>query len=195
MMRQLQHSSIFGDRQPAGMRLAFVGHELRPIAAYKSFAVPPVAIEFPRRPDADAINESIPLFYIGQNRKGAWVVREAEGRSGGLFLFKQSAVRFAHRQCEPQGCAIMYLAGPIELDIDGQGRCTVPLSTLEKAAQQTPLVVRPAALITAAWRKIATVFAHNAATLRRNRTAAEQELFGGRYTLTSKNDDDLPIWR
>ena len=27
-----------------------------------------------------------------------------------------------------------------------------------------------------------------------HRTAAEQELFGGRYTLTSKNDDDLPVW-
>jgi hypothetical protein len=194
MMRQLQQSSTFGDCQPVGTRLVFVGHELRPIAAYKSFAVPPAVTEFPRRPDADAINESIPLFYIGQNRKGAWVVREAEGRSGGLFLFKQSAVRFARRQSEPQGCAIMYLAGPIELDIDGQGRCAVPLSTVEKAAKQMPLVVRLAALITGAWRKIAAVSSHNAAALRRHRTAAEQELFGGRYTLTSKNDDDLPVW-
>ena len=89
----------------------------------------------------------------------------------------------------------MYLAGPIELDIDSQGLCAVPLSTVEKAARQTPLVVRLAALVTEAWRKITAVFSHNAAALRRNRTAVEQELFGGRYTLTSKNDDDLPVWR
>jgi hypothetical protein len=42
--------------------------------------------KFPPRPDASDLNAAIPLFYIGQNRKGAWVVREAEGRSGGLFL-------------------------------------------------------------------------------------------------------------
>ena len=77
--------------------------------------------QLPRRPDASALSEAIPLFYIGRNKSGLWVVREAAGGSGGLFLFKQSAARFARRQSEPAGCAMMFLAEPFELDVENQG--------------------------------------------------------------------------
>jgi len=188
----IQHSHFGASCQkiPMGMEIAGGGREFQ-----SSTAACAEGYKFPPRPDTSAINAAIPLFYIGRNRHGAWVVREAEGRSGGIFLFKQWAVRFARRQCEPAGCAIMFLAGPIELDIDVHGRCAWSPSTIEKTARQTIPLPRFTRRAVAAWRKIIAVVSHSRAALKRNRTAAEQELFGGRYKLTSKNDDDLPVVR
>ena len=76
---------------------------------------------FPRRPDADVLSRSILLFFIGRNRNGLWVAREAEGRTGGAFLLKQSALRFAQRKRAPVGCATMFLAEPIDLDLENLG--------------------------------------------------------------------------
>jgi hypothetical protein len=76
---------------------------------------------FPGRPDAGVLSKSIPLFFIGRNRNGLWIVREAEGRTGGVFLLKQSALHFAQRKSAPVGCATMFLAEPIELYTENLG--------------------------------------------------------------------------
>jgi hypothetical protein len=76
---------------------------------------------FPRRPDAGVLSKSIPLFFIGRNRNGLWVAREAEGRIGGVFLLKQSALRCAQKHSEPVGCATMFLTESIELDTENSG--------------------------------------------------------------------------
>ena len=75
---------------------------------------------FPRRPDAGVLSKSIPLFFIGRNRNGLWVAREAEGHTGGVFLLKQSALHFAQRKSAPVGCATMFLAEPM-LDTENLG--------------------------------------------------------------------------
>jgi hypothetical protein len=75
------------------------------------------AARLPRRPDASIINEVIPLFFIGRNRNGFWVAREAKGRTGGVFLFKTSALRFAERNSIPIGCATMEIKHDFELDL------------------------------------------------------------------------------
>ena len=62
------------------------------------------------------------MFFIGRNEHGLWVVREAEGRTGGVFLLKWSALRFAKQNSAPAGCAIMFLVESFELDIENQGR-------------------------------------------------------------------------
>jgi len=77
--------------------------------------------KFPRRPDSGVLSESIPLFFIARNRVGLWVAREAEGRTGGIFLFKRSALRFAERSSGPRGCATMFLAEHFELDLANHG--------------------------------------------------------------------------
>jgi hypothetical protein len=77
--------------------------------------------EFPRRPDAGVLSETIPLFFIGRNGRGLWIAREAEGRTGGVFLFKQSALRFAKSDSTPSGCATMLLADRLELDVENCG--------------------------------------------------------------------------
>jgi hypothetical protein len=90
---------------------------------------------FPKRPDWHALSESIPLFFIARNKVGLWVAREAEGRVGGVFLFKRSALRFAQKRCAARGCATMILNEPFELDIVNQGGAAAArLDTILRAA-------------------------------------------------------------
>lgn len=76
---------------------------------------------FPRRPDPRVLSEAIPLFFIGRNQNRLWVAREAEGRKGGVFLFKASALRFAARHSAPAGCATMFLSERLDLDVANEG--------------------------------------------------------------------------
>ena len=194
MIRQLKHSRVLRELWPGEMRLAYVGHgqgaaaPRRPIAASTTAPLPP-------RPDASALSEAIPLFFIGRNRSGLWVVREAAGGSGGLFLFKQSAARFARRQSEPAGCAMMFLAEPFELDVENQGgRLAGLLAAASKIAGcRAPLLASFVGSVVAQWRKLIAEISDAFAGHRRHRDAIEKELFHGQYTLCSKNDDDLPI--
>ena len=194
MIRQLKHSRVLRELWPGEMHLAYAGHGQGAAAPWRPFAPSTTATQLPRRPDASALSEAIPLFYIGRNKNGLWVVREAEGRSGGLFFLKQSAVHFARRQSEPSGCAMMFLDEPIELDVATQGRRhAMPKSAMEKAVRQAPSVVAVIGSVVAAWRKLIARVSCSLASERSNRAAIEKELFGGQYRLCSKNDDDLPI--
>jgi hypothetical protein len=193
MLRQLESSFLLEQQFPKGLFLPFTRDQAKSTVWRKPHPLPIAVQNFPRRPDASVINESIPLFYIGQNRKGRWVVRESEGRSGGLFLFKQWAVRFARRQSEPFGCAIMFLAEPVELEIDSDGKCAGSVLPTEHSSYWERDDDAVVTVLVAAWRRLKSLIAHNTAAQRRNRQAIERDLFGGQYTLSSKNDDDLPM--
>ena len=194
MIRQLKHSRVLRELWPSEMRLAYVGHE-QGVGAPRRPLTASTTTQLPRRPDSSALSEAIPLFYIGRNTCGLWVVREAAGGSGGLFLFKQSAARFARRQSEPAGCAMMFLAEPFELDVENQGsRFAGLLAAASKiAARRAPLLVGFIGSAITEWRKLITQISDAFASQRRHREAIEKELFRGQYTLSSKNDDDLPI--
>jgi hypothetical protein len=77
--------------------------------------------KFPRRPQSDVLSESITLFFIARNRVSLWIAREAEGRTGGIFLFKKSTLRFAQENSGASGCATMFLTERLELDVDNRG--------------------------------------------------------------------------
>ena len=77
--------------------------------------------KLPQRPTAEILSEAIPLFFIGRNEDGFWVARESDGRIGGIFLRKQSALRFANGSAQPGGCAIMFLSERFELDVENKG--------------------------------------------------------------------------
>jgi hypothetical protein len=77
--------------------------------------------KFPRRPHSEVLSESIILFFIARNGVGLWIAREAEGRTGGIFLFKKSALRFAQQNNAASGCATMFLAERLELDVENRG--------------------------------------------------------------------------
>ena len=70
----------------------------------------------PKRPDARVLNRVIPLFFIGRNKNGFWLAREARGGIGGMFFLRRSALRFAQEASTPHGCATMFLAKTFELD-------------------------------------------------------------------------------
>jgi hypothetical protein len=195
MIRQLKQSRVLREHRPDEMRLAYAGHRQGAAPPRRPFVVPKTATQLPRRPDASALSEAIPLFYIGRNKSGLWVVREAAGGSGGLFLLKQSAARFARAQCEPAGCAMMFPAEPFELDVESQGSRVAALvaAASEVAARRTPLLARIVGSVATEWRKLIAEISDAFSSQRRHRDAIEQELFSGRYTLASKNDDDLPI--
>jgi len=188
MIRQLKQSRVLRELWPGEMRLAYVEHGQGAAPPRRPFAVSTSATQLPRRPDASALSEAIPLFYISRNKSGLWVVREAAGGGGGLFLFKQSAARFARRQSEPDGCAMMFIAEPFELDVENQGgRFAGPFAAAYK------IVARLIGPVIAEWRKLVAEILDAFSSQRRHREAIEKELFCGQYTLASKNDDDLPI--
>ena len=150
--------------------------------------------KFPQRPDLHVLNAAIPLFYICQNRHGFWVAREAEGRTGGLFLRKRAALRFAHRQ-SAMGCAIMQLNEPTELDIPNQGnRIAKPLGMIiDLAERRAPRLAEFAGMVIVEWRTLVAELSSVFASGRKHRAAAERELFHGQHWLSSKSDDDLPV--
>jgi hypothetical protein len=156
--------------------------------------VPHSVVKFPSRSELAFLNETIPLFYIGQNRDGFWVARDAEGRSGGVFLFKDSAVRFARAKTAPAGCALMFLSAPFELDRDNEGSQAVEIlsATIAVARRRVPTLVWFVEMAVTEWQKLLAQLSRAVAGERRHRAAVECELFHGHYRLASKIDDDLP---
>ena len=81
----------------------------------------------PFRPlDASIVSDAIPAFFVGRNKDGFWVARDAKGRTGGLFLLKASAVSFARAQGGPAGCATIFPADRFELDLENSGNPLIP---------------------------------------------------------------------
>jgi hypothetical protein len=119
MIRQPAHVEA---RRPPLRGICLVVKEKRPTDHPKPVVPVGMTAKFPRRPDSGVLSESIPLFFIARNRAGLWVARAAEGHIGGIFLFKRSAVRFAEKSSGPRGCATMFLAEHLELDLENRGK-------------------------------------------------------------------------
>ena len=68
---------------------------------------PPATTSF-QRPGPELLNETIPVVFIGRNRDGFWVVRDAEAKFGGLFWRKQAALDFAKANAAPGGYAAVF---------------------------------------------------------------------------------------
>jgi hypothetical protein len=151
---------------------------------------PNTLVKFPKRPDLTAVSETIPLFYIGQNNRGFWVAREADGRCGGLFLLRRSAVRFAQQKSAPAGCATMFLDEPRELDVVNEGnRIVEPLAAvIDLVRRRAPTFTAIVAMAIAKWRKFDTQILCLCAGELKDRDASE--LVRCRYTVASKNNGD-----
>jgi hypothetical protein len=87
--------------------------------------------------DAGIVNDTIPAFFIGRNREGFWVARDARGRIGGVFLLRDSALSFARRNSEPATCVTIFPSEEIELDLDNKGNLFVAqLAWLKRLAKR-----------------------------------------------------------
>jgi hypothetical protein len=156
-----------------------------------------LSAQLPTRPDDTVLSDSIPLFFIGRNQNGFWVAREAAGRCGGLFLFRQSAARFARRNSLSAGGATMLVEHSIELDLANHGSRFAELITtiIDIVRRHAPFVINLIGVAIAEWGKLDARISRALTDHRRNREAIENDLFSGQYELASKNDDDLPISR
>jgi hypothetical protein len=62
---------------------------------------------------------SCPLFMIGQDSRGHWVVCEQNGARGGLFINRAEALRYIRSENENYPRPTVMVAGILELDITG----------------------------------------------------------------------------
>ena len=143
MIRQLKQSRVLRELWPGEMRLVLRRPRTGATPPRRPQAASAAATQLPRRPDASALSEAIPLFYIGRNkqRRSGWS-REAGGRAADYSFSSSRPARFARRQSEPAGCAMMFLAEPFELDVDNQGSRFAGLlaAASEVVARRAPLL-------------------------------------------------------
>lgn len=119
---------------------AFVSNRMRHAAANAGLFRPRLSRRAPPFPPADPtespgarfdpvdpeiVSDAIPAFYIGRNKAGLWVARDAKGRTGGIFLFRSSALSFAHAQ-SASACATIFPSERFELDLMNEGNWLVP---------------------------------------------------------------------
>jgi hypothetical protein len=63
---------------------------------------------------ASAANTS--CLFIGQDRKGHWIVKDAQSLCGGLFANRTEAIRFAMYECQRRPQSVIMLPNGLELD-------------------------------------------------------------------------------
>ena len=91
-----------------------------PLASGAPAKFEPAANRF-ARPGPDVLSRTIPVVFIGRNRAGLWVARDADGKFGGLFWLKGSALHFARTNAGPAGCATLFPRARFELDLENHG--------------------------------------------------------------------------
>jgi hypothetical protein len=62
-----------------------------------------------------------PLFMLGQDLCGNWVVQEQKGARGGLFADREAALRFIRAETGYRPQAVVMVSGILELDTGCQG--------------------------------------------------------------------------
>jgi hypothetical protein len=55
-------------------------------------------------------------LFIGQDRSGSWVVKDARNASGRRFAERTEAIRFAMYECQRRPQSVIMLPGGLELD-------------------------------------------------------------------------------
>jgi hypothetical protein len=58
-----------------------------------------------------------PVFMVGQDRQGNWVVRDQKANAGGLFVTRDAALRYVRSECGYQPRAVIMVSGNFELDM------------------------------------------------------------------------------
>jgi hypothetical protein len=138
-------------RSAAAMGVMTYSKELvsaAPLTPNAAAAFEPAAVSF-QRPGPDVLSETIPVVFIGRNRDGFWVVRDAEARFGGLFWRKQAALDFAKTNASTGGYAAVFPQLRFELDMENHGN---PLIGIIMTARR--LLARRAQPVIAATRKL-----------------------------------------
>jgi hypothetical protein len=62
-----------------------------------------------------------PLFMLGQDSRGNWVVQGQRGVCGGLFVDREAALRFIRAETGYRPQAVVMVSGILELDTSREG--------------------------------------------------------------------------
>ena len=82
-------------------------------------------------------NSESPLFLIGKDSRGRWVVQDRNGLRGGLFVSRADALKFALFENGNRPEAVITAVGVLELDMSGDAFAPVgsrPDADLPRAA-------------------------------------------------------------
>jgi hypothetical protein len=60
-----------------------------------------------------------PVFKVGQNSRGNWVVADQTGVCGGLFVNRDAALRFVRAENGYRPHAVVMVSGDLELNMGG----------------------------------------------------------------------------
>ena len=89
---------------------------------------------------AEPPSSSTPLFYIGRNSRGHWVVQDQNHLCGGLFVDRATALKFALFENGHRPQAVVMVPGVLELDTSAK-----PIVTHQPAVNTDPPHQRRAA--------------------------------------------------
>ncbi len=58
-----------------------------------------------------------PVFMIGQDERGNWVVQDLRGICGGMFVSREAALRYVRSENGNRPQAVVMVSGVLELDM------------------------------------------------------------------------------
>jgi hypothetical protein len=67
-----------------------------------------------------------PIFMIGQDGRGNWVVQDLSKRRGGLFVDREQAIRYIRSENGNRSHAFVAISGVFELDMTCDSSETLP---------------------------------------------------------------------
>ncbi len=76
-----------------------------------------------------------PLFLIGRNHQGQWVVQDQGGIRGGLFVDREAALRYVRAECGYQSSPPVVDSGIFELEL-GRAAAVTPSQYAGNVAQE-----------------------------------------------------------
>lgn len=68
-------------------------------------------------PPSPSLCSQTPLFLIGRDRGGRWVVRDLHGLRGGLFVDRKEALKYALFENGNRPHAVVMVPGILELNL------------------------------------------------------------------------------
>ena len=68
-------------------------------------------------PPSPSVCSKTPLFLMGRDHEGHWVVRDVQGLRGGLFVERKDALKYALFENGNRPQAVVMVPGVLELDM------------------------------------------------------------------------------
>jgi len=75
-----------------------------------------------RKSEPPSTRSKSPLFLIGQDARGHWVVQDQRGLCGGLFVGRAEALKFARFESGDRPHAIIMVSGILELSLNADAK-------------------------------------------------------------------------